>query len=374
MARVEPYLSDYGITRVAHLTGFDLVGVPVHMAVKPQGKSLSSGSGKGVTPEGSWMSAVMECSEQAVWEGLAPGTLTGSQAALRRDGLITVDGAACPQYRGSLWHEDSVIGWLEGWDLVHAETVWVPESLVTIPHASAPRSRPFVGGTNGLASGMHVLEALASALLEVIERDGLALHTSVTHGPDLDATELLASASPYLAERLARARLPLRVVDATTEVGIPTVVAVVHGAPGTRVGRFKGAGAGMNRATALVRAVTEALQGRCLIIAGARDDQFESQRRAATAIDAPPPEATTGILTADDDTTTSSLVAAIDRCVTSLTSCGFDRVVCIRHSTPSDPVQVVRVIVPGLEGYPFDAAAFGPRARAFRAERSPVTS
>jgi ribosomal protein S12 methylthiotransferase accessory factor YcaO len=49
-----PHLADYGITRVAHLTGFDSVGLPVHMAVKPQGRSLSSGSGKGPTPEASW--------------------------------------------------------------------------------------------------------------------------------------------------------------------------------------------------------------------------------------------------------------------------------------------------------------------------------
>lgn len=35
-AFLTPYLKDYGITRVAHLTGFDNVGLPVHMACKPQ--------------------------------------------------------------------------------------------------------------------------------------------------------------------------------------------------------------------------------------------------------------------------------------------------------------------------------------------------
>ena len=55
---VEPYLLDYGITRVAHLTHLDHVGIPVHMAMKPSGRTLSSGSGKGITELGSTLSAV----------------------------------------------------------------------------------------------------------------------------------------------------------------------------------------------------------------------------------------------------------------------------------------------------------------------------
>jgi ribosomal protein S12 methylthiotransferase accessory factor len=51
--RLAPLLPTYGITRVAHLTGFDHLGVPVHMALKPQGRTLSSGSGKGVTKDAS---------------------------------------------------------------------------------------------------------------------------------------------------------------------------------------------------------------------------------------------------------------------------------------------------------------------------------
>jgi hypothetical protein len=35
-----------------------------------------------------------------------------------------------------------------------------------------------------------------------------------------------------------------------------------------------------------------------------------------------------------------------------------------RHTLPEDPVQVVRVVVPGLEGYLFEQYTPGPRARA----------
>ena len=50
-----------------------------------------------------------------------------------------------------------------------------------------------------------------------------------------------------------------------------------------------------------------------------------------------------------------------------LRACGMDRVVVIRHTQPGDPVQVVRVIVPRLEGYRFEQYTPGPRARAAEA-------
>ena len=39
-------------------------------------------------------------------------------------------------------------------------------------------------------------------------------------------------------------------------------------------------------------------------------------------------------------------------------------IVVVRHTPPGDPVQVVHVVVPGLEGYPFEHAGRGARARA----------
>jgi ribosomal protein S12 methylthiotransferase accessory factor len=275
-------LPEYGITRVAHLTDFDRVGLPVHMAVKPQGRTLSSGSGKGITSDASWVSAVMECCEQSVWENLELDTVHTSQDELHRAGVDTVDASLCAQSKGSLWAPHVPIRWVRGWDIIAGNEVWLPEGLASVQVGGDYAFRPFVSGSNGLASGAHVLEAILSGLMEVIERDGMTLTTHVHHRPHLDGMDALRAASPSVAEKIEAAGLVMEVVDATTEIGVPIVVAYLHDAPGGRTGSFKGAGASLTASSALVRAVTEAAQGRCLIVAGARDDIFESQRAAAT--------------------------------------------------------------------------------------------
>lgn len=358
-----PHRRDYGITRVAHLTGFDFLGLPVHMAMKPQGVSLSSGSGKGTTPEASWVSAFMECAEQAVWESLRLETLAANEHLLDRMGITHIPGDDLPQVKGSIWSDRSMVDWVPGWDVVAGEEVLVPASLVDVMTVGQLTARPFVSGSNGLASGAHVLEAMLSGLQEVIERDGMTLNTLVTRRPRLDADEVLAEQAPEVLDRIKRAGMSVRVVDATCDdVGVPIVVAYLYDVPGGRTGIFKGAGAGTSARTALVRAVTEAAQARCLIVAGARDDQFESQRRAAQRNPTFQGEAAAGRYEGGLDEGTGSVLGDLEWLVGKVVAAGFDRVIVLRHTEPDEPVQVVRVIVPGLEGYPFGYAQTGRRA------------
>ncbi len=364
--RLSGVLADYGITRVAHLTGFDRVGLPVHMAVKPQGRSLSSGSGKGVTPDASWVSAVMECCEQSVWENLRIDTFHTSQDELLRSGVNIIDAGLCPQHKGSLWAPHVPIQWTRGWDIIAGEEVWVPEALVTVSRIGDKAHRPFISGSNGLASGAHVLEAILSGLMEVIERDGMTLTTHVSQRPHLDAMDRLRQAEPSVAEKVERAGLQLEVVDATTDVGVPIIVAYLHDPPGGRTGAFKGAGASLSAPSALVRAVTEAAQGRCLIVAGARDDIFESQRAAATNSPLATAVGTEGVLANATELSTGTVEGDLELTCSMLVAAGFHQVAVIRHTAPHESVQVVRVVVPGLEGYMFSYSAVGQRGRSWQ--------
>ncbi|MBT5552277.1 MAG: YcaO-like family protein [Ilumatobacter sp.] len=359
------HLGAYGITRVAHLTGFDRIGLPVHMAIKPQGRTLASGSGKGVSPDASWVSAVMECCEQAVWEHLEIASVVASQNELRWRGVVTVDGSLCPQAKGSLWTPDVPIRWTPSWDIIAGTEVWVPDGLVAVALGGDKSYRPFITGSNGLASGAHVLEAILSGLMEVVERDGMTLTTHVGDRPHLDGMARLRAVEPSVADRIEAAGLRLEVVDATTEIGIPIVVAYLHDVPGGRTGSFKGAGASLSASAALVRAVTEAAQGRCLIVSGARDDMFESQRAAATSSTVSTPTSVEGVFDNDVNLSTGSVEGDLERAATMLRSAGFSQILVIRHTSPDDPVQVVRVIVPGLEGYMFSYAAVGERGQAW---------
>lgn len=356
--RLAPLLASYGITRVAHLTGLDHLGVPVHMAIKPQGRTLSSGSGKGVTKVASWVSAVMEAIEQTEWERAEASCVEASERALRELGRNVVPGGRFQMRRGAIWSDRIPIRWRCAWDLLRGEEVWIPDSLVCYRD---PGLSPFPSTSNGLASGATVLEAMLSGLLEVIERDGISLHTVATRGPYVDGADFLEEVAPELSELVTRAGIEMQLIDATTDLGVPTFVCYFRDAPGERFGNFKGAGAGVTTATALVRAVTEAAQARTLVLAGARDDIFKSMRRSSIGYRAPPstPVAKVSPIPAPP---TGALLEDLAWLAGRLVACGFDRIAVVRHTSPTDHVQVVRVVVPGLEGYPSPLAQPGPRS------------
>jgi YcaO-like protein with predicted kinase domain len=364
---VEPYLLDYGITRVAHLTHLDHVGIPVHMAMKPTGRTLSSGSGKGLTELGSTLSAVMEAIEQTYWEGATPEMRIAPQAELAAGAEPFVDIDTVALMRDNIVSHTLPMRWMRYWDVVAGEEVWAPAETAYLPFRHEPYMISGVlTSSNGLASGTHFLEALLSGLMEVIERDGITLgYLTGAARPVETGTEAAAPWAP-LVELVARAGLRLTVYDsATTDVGIPTYRASIQD-PLEGVGSFVGYGSALDPDVAIVRAITEAAQGRCIVVAGARDDIFEMQRRAAVRMARRIAQQPVGELQPrrDVDRSTGSIIGDIETSIDRLRRAGFDRVLVHRYSGEGDPVQVVRVLVPGLEGYKFGYYTPGPRARA----------
>src|SRR2546428_566499 len=67
--------------------------------------------------------------------------------------------------------------WIEGCDVVSGDPVWVPHEMVHLDFTMPlpPGSGHFSMGSNGLASGNHLVEALAHAVFELIERDATTL-------------------------------------------------------------------------------------------------------------------------------------------------------------------------------------------------------
>jgi YcaO-like protein with predicted kinase domain len=376
ISRVSPYLRDYGITRVANLTHLDRVGVPVHTALKPMGTTLSNGSGKGLTMEASKISAIMEAIEQTHWENDQFDRVEATQADLTAQGLVVTDGSELPLFKLSLWNERLPLEWTTGHDLVTGEEVWTPAELVQANLRSRLAISTFVTSSNGLASGNNVFEAILSALTELVERDAIAMYRAngnrETYDPAIDLDLLSARyGEPFhgLREQIERADLRLFVFDCTNEIGIPTYKAFVHDLAVSRAGAFGGYGTSLDPAIALCRAVTEAMQSRGLVIAGSRDDQFGSVRDASLMhsnhYEAPPPGSKP--LPLLEDASTGSIVDDVAVVAAKLREAGMDRIVVLRHTEPGDPVQVVRVIVPKLEGYRFEQYTPGPRARAAEA-------
>ncbi len=360
--RIEPHLRDFGITRVAHLTHLDRIGIPVHMAMRPAGRVLSSGSGKGTTELASRVSACMEAIEQVYWESARPAVRLETPEALARSTEAFVDPSELPVRRNAIGHAATPSAWLPLHDLVTGDAVWAPaETTCVATGDDRTRAHRNMSSSNGLASGARVIDAALSGVYEVVERDAIALATTLARPMQPPAGDVVAA----LLDQLRAADVDIELDDLTTDIGLPTVRAVIDGGEvGTN---FVGYGTSSDGEHAAVRAITEAAQSRCIVIAGARDDIFDLERRASNRL------GSTQALRSDSPGhqlavggSTGSTAGDLNEAIRRLQAAGLDRILIHRYTTDEDPAQVVRVVVPGLEGYPGPHTAPGRRALVHR--------
>jgi ribosomal protein S12 methylthiotransferase accessory factor len=235
----------------------------------------------------------------------------------------------------------------------------------------------FPASTNGLASGNHPLEAICSALCEIVERDAVALWH---HTPEnrQSATRLtLASIDDSVCrstcQRIQDASLDVSIWDVTSDLGVPCFMCLIHD-PGRRDGHIGlGTAANPDKAGALLRALTEAAQTRLTYITGSRDDldpdEFtpaglaQKRRFAERLLGAgPPARSFADVPSFRHDT----FRAECDWLLQRLRSGGIEQAVAIDLSREDIGIPVVRVIVPGLEA-PHDDAGYVPGPRALAA-------
>jgi ribosomal protein S12 methylthiotransferase accessory factor len=154
----------------------------------------------------------------------------------------------------------AVIGWTQGWSLTHAEIRYVPSDLcwLTGPYDGAF----FIANTNGCAAGNSHGEAILNGLLELIERDAVAIwwyNRTDQAGIQMDACD-----DPRLA-RLAESGTALErqawLLDLTTDIGIPVVAAMSARMKGARQEFLFGFGCHLRLGTAARSAALEMIQG-----------------------------------------------------------------------------------------------------------------
>jgi ribosomal protein S12 methylthiotransferase accessory factor len=134
------------------------------------------------------------------------------------------------------------------------------------------------------------------------------------------------------------------------------------------MGLYRGYGAHLDPSIAMIRALTEAAQARLLLIAGSRDDYFTRDQRLnlfagdrrREVFDAIPATASAHD---HDSEATSSFGADVNTVLERLRAAGLESAVVVDLTDPELQIPVVRVVVPGLEGYLFDYYRPGPRAR-----------
>jgi ribosomal protein S12 methylthiotransferase accessory factor len=286
-----------------------------------------------------------------------------------------------PRARASRFHLDEPILWIEGHDLLDGSSRWLPYELVhtdyTLP--PGPASGCFPANTNGLASGNHLLEAVSHGICEVIERDATTLWL---HGGERYQRERILRlesvsdpACRDLLDRLARARVAVRVWDVTSDVGVPAFYCLLMGRDERFADPEFGGGCHPARQVALLRALTEAAQARTTYIAGSRDDfarndyteagRSSRRRRCRMLMEAGSGERSfQDIPTCESDTLHDDVEWVLQR----LRAMGIRQVLVVELTKPEFGLPVVRVVVPGLEGPDKGRGDYvpGPRAEAVR--------
>jgi len=276
VARILPFFAEFGITRLASQTGLDCLGIPCWAAFRPNALTLANNQGKGLSDGAARASAVMESVEFAIAERPRVPSITASATDLKGRGEAIFDVRRLLPM-GSHVDAGQVLHWLEGVKLGSGAPVWVPFDAA----AMDPRVEiaDICQSTNGIASGNTADEALFHALCELIERDATTLWS--VRGPAVrlaSSIDPLASGNSMVAALIAQiiaAGFTIRLFDQTTDIGVPTIMAVIGGNDPRGARHFEitaGYGCHPIAARAAIRAITEAAQTRVTAIAGSRDD------------------------------------------------------------------------------------------------------
>jgi ribosomal protein S12 methylthiotransferase accessory factor len=168
---------------------------------------------------------------------------------------------ADPAFPFGRFDRGTVVSWVDGFDLPGGRLAYLPAQLAFFAwrRGRAP-GEPQIAYTtsSGLACAPTLEEAVLAGLLEQVERDAVML----TWYDRLSLPLLDWSRDPALVRiderHFAPTGLRYSAVDLSVFLGVPTVLGVVHGAPGSLAALGVGAAAAATVAVAWWRALAEA--------------------------------------------------------------------------------------------------------------------
>ena len=380
LAIAGPIAARLGITRVTDITRLDRVGIPVAASIRPDAHPLSLCvcAGKGLTAEDALVGAAMEAIEFALAEpGRSRVEVMTTKPIRIADGLSQTLLDLCPRF-GVRIDLDAEMVCAAAEELNSGETWLLPADLIFHPGPTANGNTAYYqASTNGLASGNTVLEATVHGLAEVIERDIQSFQHFLNTSVLVQSQSLPDFLKPWL-KAIADVGLDLYVRYVENEFGLPFFSStVVDAQAGTPLYVNGGFGVHTHRSISLVRAITEAIQSRLSFIHGGRDSMthdyrayrgWSAQRLAdrvseLTAIVANP----IGAVNFDDIPDHAAMTPDVESAYVFLSEalgrCGMTRICRTAFTTPEDVLQVVRIVVPGLEMWDDRSRRVGPRLR-----------
>jgi ribosomal protein S12 methylthiotransferase accessory factor len=381
LERARIFAGRLGISRVTDITQLDSIGIPVFSSIRPnaQSGSLCVNAGKGIQAIEARVGAYMEAIEFALAEShqsavkarlVTPRDLLDGQT--RTDAVLDF----CPTMNTEI-ELDAPIEAILAEEIISQTECLVPAELVYFPYQPQMGGRSYFGAnTNGLCSGNTVFEATVHGLAEVIERD-IASFEMMRDTSRLVDPESYPDHIAQLRDMIEQAGFQLFIRYSANTFNLPFFRAVIAEADLLKpLFIFGGYGCHPVPDIAITRAVCEAAQSRLTLIHGGRDDVIESFRRFENMSDqqqADYAKRFVSQLSRSDDmirfsdicqqVTITSITDCYTKLIESLIVNGLKRVCRVIYTEPDDPVQVLRIIVPGLEFFNENSRRVGLRLR-----------
>ncbi len=206
--------------------------------------SIQLTAGVAATRERALLKAVGEAVERYCG-ALGPGedrligsyrTLPGPAVPPEAFALFSPEQYRTPGFPFHPFHDDTVISWSPARDAKSGEALWLPSCAIYVPYTFLTKrgERPVLQPiSTGLAAHRSPTAAAANAILEVIERDAVAITWQASLAkPRIDLRTVGAEHRDCLA-KFRKAGYEVQVVYAANELPLPTFLAVMRGsAPG----------------------------------------------------------------------------------------------------------------------------------------------
>lgn len=368
-----------GIVRLANVTDFDTVGVPVWIAVRPLARSLTVSQGKGISHDLAAVSAAMESIEVFHAESVCvPAVEVGIVDALGDPRFVEVH--RLPVRLGAEITRETRIRWIAGKSLSTGRTRYVPAELFDLDFTHFPLDAGvFVRSSNGLASGNSVDEAALHAICELVERDQksfwLVQQRVCTRPPErrLALRTICDEACLWMLERTEAAGLQVFVWNIATTIPIPAFGCTVVDARSRTLYPQRASGFGCHplKRIALSRAISEALQSRLTHVTGLRDDvRWSTYRSDLMAEHLSQDEAVMSAGEAVDgldydkikECPVATIQGMMDWTLALLASCDLQEAVIVDLTRDDIGVPVVHATIPDIE-YNASKAHWMPGAR-----------
>jgi ribosomal protein S12 methylthiotransferase accessory factor len=266
-------------------------------------------------------------------------------------------------YVGVPLEADREVDWTEAWSLTRDRGRMVPTAYCYYGHPDIADIRTFfcTGDSNGQGAGNTLEEAVTQGLMELIERDGVAIWWyNRLRVPGVDLDSFGESWIDQVRDEYSKLGREAWALDLTTELGIPVFAAVSRRLSAEPEDLIFAFGAHLEPKLALTRAFSELNQflpavrrtatGEYSLPDQAAIDWWTGSSLASEPYMAPDPGVPPRRLSDFADRASDDVAQDVQTCVSLLDAAGLETFV-VDQSRPDIELRVAKVIVPSLRHF-----------------------